>query len=217
VYRQNGIDLSDYRLLIFDMDGTIYHQKANVFDETSLGKEVQANKRKFLEERGMETEKVMPKIRENYGNDTSIGLEEEYGIPREIYFGEVWGELKTSEHIESYPEKLPQKLQSLDPKVALLTNAPRIWAKKVLEYLGIKDQLDAAFYGNKNPKPRIEAFTEVLDEFDTHPEDAIMIGDEEIDVVPAERIGMETAIIGEAKKSRKSFKNIQAFLKEAEK
>ncbi|MFB6208943.1 MAG: HAD family hydrolase [Candidatus Nanohaloarchaea archaeon] len=209
--RQNGIDLSDYRLLIFDMDGTLYSREAESFEESSLGKKVRSSKRKFLEERGMEPGKVLPELRKKYGRETSIGLEEQYGIPRDLYFRKVWGRLKASEHVGNYPENLERRMESLDPEVALLTNAPRQWATKVMEYLEITEQVDAAFYGNRKPKPQIEAFQEVLDSFETFPENAMMIGDEEIDIQPAEKIGMETVLIASSRKGGSSFTGLEEF------
>lgn len=193
--------ISGNRLFIFDLDGTLYRFEEGGFSKSKFYADIKVNAYKFLSERLnlplSESEKEYQIIKEKYKGEISLGVEKEFGIERYVYFANTWN-LNPEVYFPKNPS-LPNLFRRLKGRVAILTSAPRIWAKRTLDYLEISPFInDALFTGEPNiRKPSPLAFQQVIDYFGTSPERAISIGDQEAtDILPAKSLGMKTVIIG---------------------
>jgi len=82
------------KLIIFDLDGTLYKFKNGSFINSGLQKKVLKNAlsyiQKKLKQSKSQAKNTLKIIQEEYGEDISIALEEKYGCSRQDYFNEVW-------------------------------------------------------------------------------------------------------------------------------
>lgn len=193
------------KLLVFDLDGTLYKFKESQDGSMLSSKfysDVKKNILKFISQRlelsKENAELEYERVKKAYNEHASIGFEKEHGIDRLEYFEKCWN-LDPKDYITASAE-LGRVFESLDGrKAAVLTGAPRVWAEKALKHLQVyKFVKGAVFTGEPDVrKPSLEAFRQVLDFFKTRPEQACSIGDQEgTDIEPAKRLGMKTVIVG---------------------
>jgi FMN phosphatase YigB (HAD superfamily) len=87
-------------------------------------------------------------------------------------------------------------------RLGLVTNMARGLAHRVLSSAGVSCQLFAAIVTGSDvvePKPATEPFRLAMALMALRPEQCLMIGDrEEVDLDPAKRLGMMTALVGNA-------------------
>lgn len=191
---------------IFDMDGTLYQfdrGQGGEFTASHFYSDLRNNIYGFFMARlGMNREEAVSnyeRIKDEHHGEVSLGVEAEYGIDRCDYFAETWGTLDPAEYIEAN-EALPEVLNALKGKIALLTTAPRVWAIKVLAYLNIEDAFDDRIYTGEPDlrKPDPQVFQNIADDFEVKPSQVFSIGDQEkTDIAPAQAIGMRTIRIGQ--------------------
>lgn len=189
---------------IFDLDGTLYRfdkGQGNSFTSSRFYADLRRNVYGFLMERfGLTMEEAIAEydqMKEKYRGAVSLGIESEYGVNRFDFFKNTWN-LDPDEYIEKDDELL-QKLYLLKGRIALLTNAPRIWADKVLAYLDIKDLFQERLYtGEPNErKPNSIVFQRIVKTFSAPAQNIFSIGDQEdSDIIPARNIGMRTLLVG---------------------
>ncbi len=135
----------DSKLIIFDLDGTIYKLDGGSYKKSSLRRGVLRNAVKFIGERlsrsEVEAQNVLRTIKKKYGEQISIGLEREFGIDRHDYFNTVWDiparDLVTK---KDSGRKILLALRR-EYEMALVSDAPRVWINNVLKELGIKTSL----------------------------------------------------------------------------
>jgi len=129
--------------IIFDMDGTLWSFKSGSFSKSRLKQKVLENAHNFIADRlnksPEEVENIMEEIKTEFGQEISVALERKYGIDRYDYFNTVW-DISPGGYIEHNPE-LRDKLLELkdDFEFLLISDAPRIWVERVLEFLNIYD------------------------------------------------------------------------------
>lgn len=189
---------------IFDMDGTLYHfdkGQGKAFSSSQFYTDVQSNAYSFfMERRGLsrdEAKSEYQKIKETYGGEISLGVEREYGIDRYEYFANTWN-LNPEGYIEK-EANVQEMLEQLKGRIALLTAAPKVWAKKVLAYLDLEEVFAGRVYTGEpdERKPQPEAFQKIASDFGVEPTTIFSIGDQEYsDILPAKSIGMKTVFIG---------------------
>jgi len=190
------------RSLLFDMDGTIYPLQGG-FSQSPAYQEIKKRMVDFIRERNRiddaKAKKILIGIKERYGRNVSVGIETEFGIPREEYFSSVW-DIDPAAYIPKDPA-LRKNLELLSERfeIAILSDAPRCWINKVLEFLQIEDLFEGRIFdgqGERN-KSAGSAFPWAAERLGKPPQEILMIGDEdEIDIIPAKKAGMKTAKIG---------------------
>lgn len=186
------------------MDGTLYQfdkGQGQTFTASRFYTDLRNNVYSFfMDRRGISSEEAMAeyeRIKELYNGEVSLGVEAEYGIDRYDFFENTW-----DFNPEGYIEKdtdLPEMLDQLKGRVALLTAAPRVWAVNVLAYLNIDDAFEGRLYtgepDDRKPNPRV--FQRIADDFSVPTASVFSIGDqEESDIIPARSLGMKTILIG---------------------
>lgn len=199
-YRKNKVARSEFDLIIFDMDGTLYNF-VDSNDGTILGskfyKEVEENGIKFIEQKLSVSQEEAAVIRQRifgeYGGDISIGLEKEYRISKSEYFQNVW-DIDASKYLDR-DQKLIDILSDIKSKKAILTSAPSVWAENALRQLGIYGLFDSISFGDGNiRKPDAEAYAQVINYFGTDPKRTLVVDDEQKCLEEAKRLGLRTML-----------------------
>ncbi|MEI6288331.1 MAG: HAD family hydrolase [bacterium] len=210
------------KLLIFDMDGTLYNFKEGSFKKSSLKKKVLSNALIFIEDKlsidKPEAKKIFKKIKASYGENISIGLEKEYKLDRYEYFNFVWNIPAKNLVVKNYRiKKILTELSSKN-KIILLSDSPKIWIENVLKELGLYDLLKNNIYSGESDFRKIfgNIFNQILQKLNYNPKDCLMIGDQEkTDIIPAKKAGIKTIFLGlkKSKHADLTIKNITEIKK----
>jgi putative hydrolase of the HAD superfamily len=189
-----------YELAIFDMDGTLYEFEGGPIDfsRTEAYSKIIDNGIEFIAQKLAVSRQKATTIRkaivEKYANDISIGLEKEYGIDKLSYFNTVWN-VDASKYVKYDPE-LKSLFESLSCKKAVLSAAPRIWVKRVLNQLQISDLVDEIWTGEGDiRKPSKEAYFAVVHKFGFVPAECVVLDDEIKNIKAAKAFGMGTIFV----------------------
>ena len=187
------------KLLIFDLDGTLSNS-----NQEKIREQVRRNAAEFLRINklstcGLSPSEMLRKIDAEYSKNISFALESWFGIDRDAYFKEAWNLEPLTQFVEKN-ERLRESLLNLrrdsDIKIALLTNAPEVWARKQLSYQNISDLFDGVWFGDGDVrKPQKEAYFQVLRKFSTEPKNTIMVDDDAKDVDIVKGFGITMALI----------------------
>lgn len=190
--------------IIFDMDGCLYpfdRGSGNTFGDSQFGQSIKAQELFFIQDQlgvDAETAKTINRdLKARYNHHLSLALEYEHDIPRELFFNATW-DLQPAHFIDKQP-RLSSALSELPVPSGLLTAAPKVWATRVLEYLGVDSHFGTRILcGDQDVrKPDPRAFQQVADMLEIKPNRLISIGDQErTDILPAQTLGMLTVRIG---------------------
>jgi HAD superfamily hydrolase (TIGR01509 family) len=187
----------DNQLLIFDLDGTLYELEGGSYEESPLSDHVQSRKKEFFRKKLGEdsVEETLSRLADRYGQDTSLAVENEYGVDRREYFDFVW-DIDPEKIIN--PRGSIEEVMDLPYRKAVLTTSPNIWATRALDDLGISEEFEYIQTGEADErKPKKSAYWKLLNKLEEEPEESIMIGDQENhDIIPANSIGISTVYIG---------------------
>jgi pyrimidine 5'-nucleotidase len=193
---------SNFDLLIFDMDGTLYdfvESNDHTILSSKFYKEVETNGTRFIAQRlsiSLEEANVIRKrVFDLYNGDISIGLEKEYEISKREYFQNVWN-IDARKYFNRN-EKLINLISDISEKKVILTAAPIVWADNALKQLGIYDLFDGIWSGDDDiRKPNAEAYKQILDYFKIRPERTLVIDDEQRCLEQAKSLGIQTMLKG---------------------
>ncbi len=91
-----------------------------------------------------------------------------------------------------YVEETLKWCQQEKIKLAVVTNKPNMFAKPLLEYMGLASYFDFILAGEvlDKKKPEVEPLLYVLDKLKVKAQDAVMVGDSANDMIPALRLDM---------------------------
>lgn len=196
------------KIIIFDMDGTLYKFKGDSFKSSGLYDVVIANTLLYisrkLEKSEAEAQEILDVIFKKYGNSISIGLEKEFKIDRYDYFDFAWN-IEARNYVQ-FDAQLKPFLLNLENNfnLVLLSDAPKIWVQIVLDYLGVKEVFkDNIFSGEGDTRKEFgNAFDVICKRKGIEPRMCFAVGDqEETDIIPAKKIGMKTVFVGKGKSS----------------
>lgn len=193
--------LSEYDLIIFDSDGTIYRMPDLPFIQTPFYQRIREEGISlvgYLEGCSLsKARRVFEELEKVYGLELSQAFREKYGIRRLDYFEKTWGQVDPSEFITKYDHNTLELFRQLKDRVktAILTNAPRPWVMNVLQYLELNSIFnDRIWIGEEGiRKPNPEAYLQITSYFGISPNRTIMVGDEEDkDIIIPKNLGMTT-------------------------
>jgi putative hydrolase of the HAD superfamily len=182
------------RVWIFDLDDTLHNASAHIFPEMN----------------GAMTEYIKASL--NLDQDTADQLRKHYW---KIYGATLKGLMRhhgTNPHhflneTHKFPDlaerviqtkRLRHTLTRLKGRKVIFTNAPRIYALRVLDILGISDLFELVFSVESSgfhAKPTMRGFQTLLRSIKAKPIDCIMLEDNLAALMTAKRIGIKTVWI----------------------
>lgn len=203
------------KLIILDLDGTLYALPGGSYSKSPLRRRVLANAENFiaakLSKTKSEARSILGAVQKKYGEQISIGLEKEYGLDRYDYFNVVWdiparGIVKKNKGLRNLLLSL-RKTHNL----ALVSDAPQVWIKNVLTTLSVQDIFrNSTFSGEGNRRKGFgNAFVNIILTNKIRPADCIAVGDqEETDIIPAKKLGSLAIFVHPTKRSSFADANI---------
>lgn len=208
------------KLIIFDLDGTLYQLPDGLYAKSPLQRRVLANARNYIAARlsksKTEARSILAGVQRKYGEQISIGLEKEYGLNRYDYFNTVWnisarGIVKKNQDLRNILLELQKSY-----RLALVSDAPRVWIENVLAALSVSDIFhDNIFSGEGNHRKGLgNALSAVIKKYKIRPADCVVVGDqEETDILPAKQLGARTVFVHPTKHSSIGDANINSISK----
>lgn len=186
------------QVYVFDMDGTLYQLdgKNNGYSESSLEKRVNENMLQFIIDQELCSQDKAQEILDQAIKDpvgASQYLSNQYQITRVEYFNKVW-DINPKDIVKNY-DFAKEVISKINPeiKLILLTSAPKIWAQKVLSFLGIKDKFEKIITGEEY-KIKSEIFEILSRQYKAS--NITSIGDQyKTDIEPAEILGYKSLLI----------------------
>lgn len=184
------------KFILFDLDNTLYPRSCGLFDHID-----HLINRYLEEEVKIPTDEVDARRRaylEAHGT-TLNGLIMHHKVDPHDYLRYVH-DVPLSDYL-TYDPDLKTMLSELPEKKYIFSNASNDHCQKVLDFLGLQGCFTAIYdinYFNFRPKPEIEIYQELLDDIGTRPETGVMIDDMEVNLKPANDLGMATILIDPA-------------------
>jgi phosphoglycolate phosphatase len=186
-------NFSTVRGLLFDLDGTLIDSKLDLVHS------VNATLRE-LQRPELPAETVASYV----GNGAPVLVSKSLGpgtspaeFNRALEFFLAYYEAHQTDYTRAYPG-VPEALEALSAMpMAVLTNKPVRISVSILEALGLAKYFRAIYGGNSFPtkKPDPLGATTILREFSLRANEAVMVGDSEVDVQTARNSGMFAAIV----------------------
>ena len=125
---------------------------------------------------------------------TLKGLMRHHGVDPYHFLNETH-KLITLPEMVLQTKRLRHMLQTLEGRKVIFTNAPRSYALRVLDLLGIGDCFDLVFSVEStkfHAKPSVRGFQILLKTLKTNPKDCVMLEDNLPALMTAKRLGMRT-------------------------
>ena len=200
------------KIIIFDLDGTLYAFKGGSFSSSGLYDVIITNTISYISSRlgknKLEAQAILDSMLDKYGNSISIGLEKEFKIDHHEYFNFTW-KIEPEKYAQFNPD-LKEFFLSIkdDFELYLLSDAPMIWIDRVLDYLEIKNFFkDNIFSGEGDARKEFgNAFEKICKTMNVEARDCFVVGDQkETDIIPAKKIGIKTIFIGNNKSSSSDY------------
>ncbi len=192
--------------LVFDLDGTLYSLRGGdgTFGESDFYADLKGKMYSFLADvLGISIKVAKAEydtIKNKFGGEVSIGVEQELGINRFDWFENTWN-LDPAQYIDKPTEELAETIRPVSDRSMVLTAAPAVWAYPSLCYLGLGgmfgDRIVTGESDIRKPDPKI--FRMAADTLSRECHEIVSIGDQtKSDILPAKALGMLTIKIGHA-------------------
>ena len=188
-----ALQLTSVRALIFDLDGTLIDsQKDLILSVNDMLRE--------LGRAELHEETISGYI----GQGAPVLVARALGggatpqeLERGLKFFLGYYEAHKMDNTRPYPA-VPEALASLrDFPMAVLTNKPSRISRRILEELGLAGYFRAIYGGNsfETKKPHPLGAQTILREFGAEPQQALLVGDSEVDVQTARNAGTLAAVV----------------------
>lgn len=179
---------------VFDLDNTLYHPSARLFDQIEARMNVWMTRQLSI---GLdEAQRLRHQYWAQYGT-TLAGLMTEHRIDPTEFLDHVHD--IDMDHLTVDP-RLVAGIQALPGRKIVYTNADIRYAAKVLRARGLSDLFDAV-YGVEEagllPKPQPEAFRRIFAADGLDPARAAMFEDDPRNLAAPHQMGMRTVLVGE--------------------
>jgi putative hydrolase of the HAD superfamily len=187
-------DRPQLRYLLLDLDNTLYPPESGLWE--AIGHRIN---RYMIERMGMHPDEASEK-RRNYLHvfgTTLNALRHYHGVDADEFLAFVH-DLPLAEYLRSDPA-LDAMLERLPLRKLIFTNADAPHARRVLDCLGVTQHFEriidihALEFENK-PHPR--AYTRALELLEARPEECVFVDDTQANLVPAQKMGMVTVLVG---------------------
>ncbi len=174
---------------VFDLDNTLYNAEPHSFPQ--MGQRMTAFVADFLKLPVAEADVVRRNYFHTYGT-TLRGLMSEHGIAPHEFLSYVH-DFDLSPIADCAITQ--QTLQTLPGRKIVFTNAPRDFARRMVDHLGIAGSIEDIFAvedADYWPKPMDATYDLFLTKHSVAPERACMVEDMHVNLVPAHARGMTT-------------------------
>jgi putative hydrolase of the HAD superfamily len=179
------------RVWVFDLDDTLHNASAHIFPEMN-GAMTQ-----YIQHTLDLDETAADHLRKHYWKiygATLKGLMRHHGTNPHHFLNETHRFPDLAERVIQ-TERLRHTLMSLSGRKVIFTNAPRNYALRVLNLLGISDIFELIFSVESSgfhAKPTMRGFQTLLRSARAKPSDCIMLEDNLPALMTAKRLGMKT-------------------------
>ena len=214
-------ELKEIKYWLFDLDNTLYSGDTKVFDQ------VDKKMSKFISDKLSVSIEEAKKIQKNYFheyNTTLNGMIKNHKIDANEFLEFVHD---VNLDFLQKDELLKDQINRLNGKKIIFTNGSKAHAANVTKRIGIDKLFDGVFDivdSNFYPKPSIEPYKKIIENYNIEPEYCIFFEDIARNLKPAHELGMKTVWIKNkepwaAKYSNAEFinyrtDNLANFLKE---
>ena len=179
------------KIWIFDLDDTLHNASAHIFPVMN-----RTMTQYIMDELAMD-EPAAHSLRQHYWRvygATLKGLMRHHGVDPYHFLNETH-KLITLPEMVLLTKRLRHMLQTLEGRKVIFTNAPRGYALRVLDLLGIGDCFELVFSVEStkfHAKPSVRGFQILLKTLKACPTDCIMLEDNLPALMTAKRLGMRT-------------------------
>ena len=179
------------KIWIFDLDDTLHNASAHIFPVMNRDMVQYIMDTLVLDETAAES------LRQHYWRiygATLKGLIRHHGTDPYHFLHETHRLIKLPEMV-IVVKRLRHMLQTLPGRKVIFTNAPRNYALRVLDLLGIGDIFELVFSVESaafHAKPSVRGFQRLLKSIKAKPSDCIMMEDTLSTLMTAKRLGMRT-------------------------
>ena len=179
------------KIFIFDLDDTLHNASAHIFPAMNRAMT------QYIQDNLNLNESDAYKLRQHYWRvygATLKGLMRHHGVDAVHFLHETHQFLALPEMVIQ-TKRLRHMLQNLQGRKVIFTNAPRNYALRVLDLLGIGDMFELVFSVESarfHAKPNVRGFQMLLKTLRSKPSDCVMLEDNVDALMTAKRLGMLT-------------------------
>lgn len=176
---------------IFDLDDTLHNASAHIFPVMN-----QAMTQYIMDELNLE-EHSAHQLRQHYWRiygATLKGLMRHHGVNAYHFLNETHA-LMDLPNMVIQVKRLRHTLKQLKGRKCVFTNAPRAYAVRVLQLMGIEDCFEFVFSVEStkfHAKPSVRGFQMLLNTLNVNACDCVMLEDNLPALMTAKRLGMQT-------------------------
>lgn len=179
------------KLIMFDMDGTLVNSSNAIVNTINY---VRVN----IGLEALEKNYILEHINDPTINSAEFFYGTEHFTDEQTHLFENYYNKNCLNDIYLY-DGIKELIENLNKnsKLAVATNASSIFAKKMLEHVGIHHHFDMLVGYNDvtKPKPHPEMVHKILNQLDTPKEKAILIGDSKKDTQAATSAGVKSILV----------------------
>jgi len=191
----NKIDITDLKVILFDLDDTLYPHNSGLWEQ--IRNRIEQFMREELHFTGEDISTTRDRLWRTYGT-TLRGLQTEFQVDMDTYLDYIHA-IPLDGYLDAQP-KLAHILDNLPQPKFIFTNSDGRHAKQVLELLDVADrfsQIIDIYALAPYCKPQTEAFQIALETVDEAPEDCLFIDDSPVNLEKAQQLGMTTISVGQ--------------------
>ena len=182
------------KIFIFDLDDTLHNASAHIFPVMNRAMT------QYIQDNLNLNESDAYKLRQHYWRvygATLKGLMRHHGVDAVHFLHETHALMNLPEMVIEV-KRLRHMLQNLQGRKVIFTNAPRNYALRVLDLLGIGELFELVFSVESarfHAKPNVRGFQMLLKSIRAKPSDCIMLEDNAAALMTAKRLGMKTILV----------------------
>lgn len=176
---------------IFDLDDTLHNASAHIFPVMN-----QAMTQYIMDELNLE-EQSAHQLRQHYWRiygATLKGLMRHHGVDAYHFLNQTHAFMDLPNMVIQV-KRLRHTLNQLKGRKCVFTNAPRAYAIRVLQLMGIEDCFEFVFSVEStkfHAKPSVRGFQMLLNTLNVNASDCVMLEDSLPALMTAKRLGMQT-------------------------
>ncbi len=187
--------MSDVRLVLFDLDDTLYTNSSGLFDE--VGQRIEAWTAQALGLTLEEARALRSTYYTTYGTTMAGLIREHPEVDVDVYLDYVH-DLDVAAYLAPNPA-LDAMLADLDVRKVIFTNSIADWAERVTRQLGIREHFEVIYDVRSvdyRSKPDPHAYERVLASLDVSGEVCVMLDDQPTYLRGARACGIRTILVG---------------------